>query len=298
MTLTPREIEAQIDEIADELNKFKKGMILAVDLQLDKLTTLRNELVGAHSGPSGLGLVAQRPIRIGADKYPNGKIMSLAQQGYIKNLCDEKFARIEGNLVSMNQASSIISTLMGMETVPPSRRDLSTEKPWYSGSSPAQPAPADDQVEYLEYNVLNMIPDGRYAVTSDDGKQTVFMRLVTHKPTSRGSERRRVQQKSSDKWLTRQTYSKSGHNFGINRIHGTVIADLLTQIMMDKAGCSDRYGDRYSECVRCGRELTDDKSRYYRLGSECISYRPDLVDYVDNKYGVWTPGKASRDGSM
>ncbi|AER26620.1 hypothetical protein GTE7_gp077 [Gordonia phage GTE7] len=296
MALTPREIEAQIDEIADELNKFKKGMIIAVDLQLDKLTTLRNDLVGASSGPSGLGLIAQRAIAIGADKMKGGKAMTFPQQEYIKNLCGERFARIEGELVSAQQASSIIGTLMGMPKVPLDQRDLSTEKPWYSRSP--MPAPTVEQVEYLEYNVLNMVPDGRYAVTSDDGKQTVFMRLVTRKPTSRGSERRLVQQKSSDKWLTRQTYSKSGHNFGINRIHGTVIADLLTQIMMDKAGCSDRYGDRYSECVRCGRELTDDKSRYYRLGSECISYRPDLVDYVDNKYGVWTPGKASRDGSM
>lgn len=244
-------------------------------------------------------LVGQRVVKPGpnrpADTRAN-RAPSTRQLDFIDHLCDEKFARIEGKVDSMLAASQVIAQLQDLSDVPESQRDESTRVSVLPSAPDPMAAVVTPVKDKLDYNILRMIPDGRYAVANDDETQVVFMRVSTRKSKAlSGTEYRVVQYKSSDTWNDLQFYFPTGNVTGRNTVHGSTVADLLTQIMMDKAGCADRYGAKFSECVNCGRELTDDKSRYYRLGSECITKRADVVDYVDNKAGAWYPGAASRD---
>ena len=67
----------------------------------------------------------------------------------------------------------------------------------------------------------------------------------------------------------------------------------MAMIFTDHQYAAQVYSERFAECSNCGRELTDDKSRYYGLGSDCITRREDIVSYVNRTRGVWTPGAAS-----
>ncbi|AUV60694.1 hypothetical protein HOS75_gp036 [Gordonia phage SteveFrench] len=240
------------------------------------------------------GKVKQRVVSAGPTNPSDKRRLYSAtpkQRKLIEILCDEKFARVEPPITSMLEASQVISELKVLGNVAEEDRDY-TDAVASGTPQPAQPIPVTDK---LDKNVLRMIPDGRYAVTSDDGKQTVFLKLATRTTKNSNEEYRDVRYKSSDDWLELQKFWPSGMVTGRNEVHGSVVADLLVQVMMDKAGCADRYGERFKECVNCGRELTDDKSRYYRLGSECITRRPEIVEYVDENFGAWVPGAASRD---
>lgn len=242
------------------------------------------------------GPVQQRQVAPGpadpTDKR-SSKAVSSKQNWLIDKLCSEKFARVEGQVVNGLDATQVIGKLLDLSDVPESVRD-------YSTATDAMPAPDETNKvqDKIDLNVLKLIPDGRYAVSSDDNKQTIFMRLSTKK-NGRDDGARVVQQRLGsgvgNKWRELQKYYPSGQVYGVNEVYGTSIADLLTQIMMDKGGCADRYGERWKECSNCGAELSDDKSRYYRLGSECIKHRQDIVDYVDNTAGPWYAGAASRD---
>ncbi len=246
---------------------------------------------------SGTGLVHQRMVMPGPpdphDKR-SSKPVSPKQNWLIDKLLGEKFARIGGQVINGLDATQVIGRLLDLNDVPEDQRDYSTA---------IDPAPVPEKksagvTDKIDLNVLKLIPDGRYAVNSDDNTQTIFIRMTTKK-NGRDDGARIVQQRLGsgvgNKWKELQKYYPSGQVYGVNEVYGTSIADLLTQIMMDKAACADRYGARWQECSNCGAELSDDKSRYYRLGSECIKHRQDIVDYVDNTAGPWFQGAASRD---
>jgi hypothetical protein len=48
---------------------------------------------------------------------------------------------------------------------------------------------------------------------------------------------------------------------------------LLTQVLHDPVRSMARYGQMVGECGRCGRRLTDDKSRRDGIGPECRKVR-------------------------
>jgi len=236
------------------------------------------------------GKVTQRVVKPGPNNPADGRSRRVAtdkQRWLVDKMCTEKFARVEGEIRTMLDASQVIDQLKNLSDVAPDERDLTT-------AQPAPGVPEEKVKDKLDINVLRMIPNGRYAVTADDGKQTVFLKVAELKGRD-GAPYRDVKYKSSDNWIPLQKFWPSGQVTGKNSIHGSVVADLLVQVMMDKEGCADRYGERFEECVNCGRELTDDRSRYYRLGSECIQHRDEIVEYIENTRGPWVPGAASQD---
>ena len=311
---------SELADLMNDLNALKTSLIssqkaaqLLYQDSITKVGMMQNQvsaLITAQSvAPPPVtppGKVAQREVRPTDQRRAGDKRSQFGctdkQSRFIQQLLDDKFARLNPNDCPLNMlgASQVIDQLKSLPDVPDDRRDLST----VPATSPVQHTPLLEQEpepepvkDKINLNVLKIIPDGRYAVTSDDGKQTVFLKLATRKSRESGrpSEFREVRYKSADVWQPLQKYWPSGQVTGRNEVHGSVVADLLTQVMMDKGGCADRYGERFQECVNCGRELTDDRSRYYRLGSECIQTRHDVVEYVDSTRGPWTPGAASQD---
>ncbi|QDM56911.1 hypothetical protein SEA_BEAVER_97 [Gordonia phage Beaver] len=293
-TSVQNQIEALKKEVVAE-QKRHTAALSSVLISIDTLETWAAKLALQGSvapTPAAGTKVRQRIVSAGPINPTDGRSrfsVTSKQRNFIEKLCDEKFARVDPPISTMLEASQVIAELKVLGNVAEEDRD-------YTGAiGSGTPQPAQPVADKLDMNVLRMIPDGRYAVTSDDGKQTVFLKLATRTIKGSNEEFRDLRYKSSDDWLELQKFYQSGMVTGRNEIHGSVVADLLVQVMMDKGGCADRYGERFKECVNCGRELTDDKSRYYRLGSECITRRHDVVEYVDNNFGAWTPGAASRD---
>ncbi|AVD99191.1 hypothetical protein SEA_ADGERS_97 [Gordonia phage Adgers] len=293
-TSVQNQIEALKKEVVAE-QKRHTAALSSVLISIDTLETWAAKLALQGSvapTPAAGTKVRQRIVSAGPINPTDGRSrfsVTSKQHNFIEKLCDEKFARVDPPISTMLEASQVIAELKVLGNVAEEDRD-------YTGAiGSGTPQPAQPVTDKLDMNVLRMIPDGRYAVTSDDGKQTVFLKLATRTIKGSNEEFRDLRYKSSDDWLELQKFYQSGMVTGRNEVHGSVVADLLVQVMMDKGGCADRYGERFKECVNCGRELTDDKSRYYRLGSECITRRHDVVEYVDNNFGAWTPGAASRD---
>lgn len=46
------------------------------------------------------------------------------------------------------------------------------------------------------------------------------------------------------------------------------------------------YGIELGCCSRCGRELTDERSRWYSIGPECEKSWPEIVNYIDETKGA------------
>lgn len=290
-----RLVEAELAAMEANVANLRQGMANCRNtLNLIKGTTAT---VSSPMSTSG-ALTSQREFNPDAMPLPSpsdGRARRLPtekQLAFIDSLTEDKFVRVTRPLTSMLEASYTIDQLRAQPDVEESKRELvsASESKHRVASKPL----VQEQVKpesKLDFAAMSMIQNGRYAVTSNDQKQTAFIRVRDDKKTGA----RVVQGKSSDMWVKLQTYYPSGQVLGRGNWQGTPISDLLTQIMLDREECADRYGARFSECVNCGRELTDDKSRYYRLGSECIHKRHDLVDYINEKDGEYFPGAASRD---
>lgn len=309
---------SDLSDLMNDLNNLKVDLItqqkaahMKYQDSIQKIGTMQNQLsilintqnVPRPPAPAVAPVtkkVAQREVRPADQRRPGDKRSQFGcsdrQSGFILQLLDDKFARLNPNdcPLTMLGASQVIDQLKSLPDVPDDQRDLTTV-PVQAVVASMQPEPEPEPVkDKINLNVLKIIPDGRYAVTSSDASQTVFLKLSTRNK-SNGYPHREVRYKSAESWHPLQQYYPSGQVTGRNEIHGSVVADLLTQVMMDVGGSADRYGERFAECVNCGRELTDDRSRYYHLGSECVQKRADVVEYVDRERGPWTPGAASQD---
>lgn len=269
-----------------------------------ELTVLSNEItVLITAQVHGATKKTQRQVTLGPDNPADGRSRRLPtnpQQNYIVDLCKDKFARVDGIVDSQLKASQAINSLRGMASVPDDERD-ETGALYPVANFPVQthtPPPEVSTIkvqDFLPVKSLVLIPDGRYAVTSTDNKQTVFIRK-SHRRRRHLADDIVIQYKSSDSWIDLQIYQGGTDNVrGRHEIHNSLVADLLTEIMLDKGAAAHRYGERFGECSNCGRELTDDRSRYYALGTECIKSRHDIVAWVEQTKGEYQQGAASVD---
>lgn len=295
-------IELELTELLAEVRALSSAAGVVEKKIVSTIATLHiaraQSSAPINSTATANGLVGQKTFNPDAMPTPSprdGRALrapSDKQLSFIDSLTEDKFVMVTRPLKSMLEASYTIDQLKSQPDVPEDQRPPQYQKSLHRapGTEP-EPEKTVSPESRLDFGAMSMIQNGRYAVTSNDGKQTAFIRVKTDKKT----QARVVQGKSSDVWVKLQTYYPSGQVHGRGQWQGTPISELLTQIMLDREECADRYGARFSECVNCGRELTDDKSRYYRLGSECITKRLDLVEYVNEKSGEWFPGAASRD---
>lgn len=129
--------------------------------------------------------------------------------------------------------------------------------------------------------LFDAIPDGYYGIDLGDGSSIKYLRIdkVTH-GTKKGA--RKVQTIHGDalddawiKWPSgRVTVYKSG------------VEDLILAAMTDHMGAMRRYARTIGRCCRCGKRLTDERSRHYGIGPECEKYMPSIITAVDLENGI------------
>lgn len=129
--------------------------------------------------------------------------------------------------------------------------------------------------------LFDTIPDGYYAIDLGDGSPIKYLRidLVTH-GTKKGA--RKVQtihgDMLDDAWVKWPS--------GKISVYKTGIEDLILAAMVDHMGAMRRYAKTIGRCCRCGKRLTDERSRHYGIGPECEKYMPGIIHLVDLENGV------------
>lgn len=135
--------------------------------------------------------------------------------------------------------------------------------------------------------MVENLKEGRYAVRRDTDDPFVFVRVS--RPT-RG--RRRgclvIQTQHSDWYEDFVTIYPSGKVFTAKLTERLDMALFI--VCADPMTAAINYGRELGHCSRCGRELTDERSRYYSIGPECEKHWPEIIAHINEESGEWYLG--------
>jgi hypothetical protein len=240
-------------------------------------------------------------FRFGSKADPNGPL-SPFQHKYVGDLGgDQEHAKT----LSYAQCSDYISELIR------AKRNGGTVEPQPQAQPTTQrePAPPNPTLQMIEA-LLPVIPEGYYAVRKDGNQPYTFIRYTLPEKgkfkgswkfqevigcgrTTSGRLEQLATRWSSGRWSWYEgLYGKYG-KYGSNQVHQPT-ADLILLICADHQGAAQAYADEVRRCRRCNTLLTDEESRWYGIGPECVKHRPDVVDTIDSSPKGRYPHKSAR----
>lgn len=210
-----------------------------------------------------------------AARQPITAMATDKQYKFIKDLCDRKGVGHQYVQRTKQEASAEIDRLLAMPDKPTEVK-LPREDPNVK---------YQQQLQMIE---LMLPKDGRYAVRElTDGElkgKTHFLRITRHKPTAK------------NRWaggITIQTkhggsYTDKGNlelrlakwPSGKWSVYSPWCIDVLLLILPDPTTAAMLYSQELGECARCGKDLTDERSRFYGIGPECEKHWPHHLDRV------------------
>lgn len=127
--------------------------------------------------------------------------------------------------------------------------------------------------EQLRNEMFKDTPDGRYAACLNEDDFRFFRFKTLSKGYDKGN--RLIQLQASDAWLKVGTVSVDNdqiqYTYRLKQVEDhfeTVLANHLEAALL--------YSDKLGECCRCGRTLTDERSRALGIGPECVKHWPEL----------------------
>lgn len=149
-------------------------------------------------------------------------------------------------------------------------------------TTPTQQAKPDTIVPIA---LLEQVRDGRYAVRPDAEAEWCFFR-VSRPKNGRLKGCLKVQTQHGEELYDRLTVYPSGHVWigpsGYKWTRNDVDNRLLL-VVVDQNQAAIDYGREIGRCCRCGKELTDERSRHYGIGPECEKVWPHIIDLVDEQ---------------
>lgn len=145
--------------------------------------------------------------------------------------------------------------------------------------------------ELLPRHMLDLIEDGRYALRNDADNAYIFLR-VSHPKAGRRAGAFKLQTQHSDQLSDLLVIGTDGNEVYRRRglVRGMKLVDLLTTLVVEQKKAAILYGQRLEQCCRCGRKLTDSRSRYYGIGSECENTWSWVVSQVNEQRGEYFVG--------
>lgn len=125
----------------------------------------------------------------------------------------------------------------------------------------------DPRMKLIE-GMIDMIPEGYYATAADgEGAHVDFVRITrVTKPTRKypvGTLK--IQTQHSDLWQVALVHWPSGYW----SIYKPSVIPMVLLVIADYKTCARRYAIELQSCMRCNKQLTDDRSRHYLVGPEC-----------------------------
>lgn len=158
------------------------------------------------------------------------------------------------------------------------------------GKSPVTQHPAttapNRRMTKVPIAMLQSVPDGRYAVRQDSNHPYTFFRISRPK-TGKYSGSLKIQTQHGEDYDLMMSVWPSGSV----TVYDKRWEDDLLLVCVDPNGAGIAYGHEIGRCMRCGKELTDERSRYYGIGPECEKIRPDIIALVNAEKGVFQFGQ-------
>jgi hypothetical protein len=128
----------------------------------------------------------------------------------------------------------------------------------------------------MTVQMLTGIPDGRYAVSLSGGDDLTFIR-VSRPKKGRLAGAIKVQTQHSDVLKDALNYLPNGRT----EVHQAVMVDIILAVALNQRQAALTYGRRLNQCCKCGKTLTDERSRHYGIGPECEKHWPQIIVEVD-----------------
>lgn len=126
--------------------------------------------------------------------------------------------------------------------------------------------------------LLENVPDGRFAVRFDEHEDWTFIRIVRPKHGD-FKDCLKVQTQHGEAYQNAWCKWPDGQ-IGVFK---PSLETYLNLLVCDWRGAARQYAKEKSVCARCGRDLTDERSRYYGIGPECERYWPEMITLVDEE---------------
>lgn len=139
--------------------------------------------------------------------------------------------------------------------------------------------------------MVEAMRDGRYAAAEqgyrgDDFDHYTFIR-VSRPTTGKRKGCLVLQTQHSEAYSPFLTIYPSGKAYFYKNSNRLDMALLM--IAADPFTTAMNYGRLIGRCSRCGKTLTDERSRYYGIGPECEKHWPEIINYVNETKGVFVP---------
>jgi hypothetical protein len=139
--------------------------------------------------------------------------------------------------------------------------------------------------EGLVQLLLN-IKDGYYAARQDDESPVIFFK-VTRPNSGNYKGAFKVMTQHSEQWKLAYCYWPSKRETVVR----SDIKELMLLVMANMPKAAAFYAFEKNRCQICGKELTDDRSRYYGIGPDCGPRHPVVIEDIDYRFGPWEMGK-------
>lgn len=128
--------------------------------------------------------------------------------------------------------------------------------------------------------MVQAIPTGYYAWAPDFDTPLRFVR-IKHHDSGRKRGHTTVQTIHGDELKLQVDIYPNGQM----QVYRNGLDDLLTGILVDPTHAGRTYALKKGRCMRCGKELTDERSRHYGIGPICDGILPQVIDRRDEELG-------------
>lgn len=136
--------------------------------------------------------------------------------------------------------------------------------------------------------MIEMVPEGYFAVREAEGAPITFMRLAKPKH-GKFRDCIKVSSQHGPALEVRWARWPSGH-VSVYRWPGHDIEEDLLRLIADWKGATRLYAEKIKKCGRCNAKLTDPRSRFYLIGPECEK-KPGwtwwIEDVAEERGGHW-----------
>lgn len=146
-------------------------------------------------------------------------------------------------------------------------------------------------------SLLDMIPSGYYAVSPDSETPLTFLRLSRPK-TGRYKGTTKVQTLHSEQLFDQWAWDPEAWNGHDDKTGNTIwgrasllgsmgsgIEDKILLMIVGHREAGRLFAMQIGRCHRCGKQLTDERSRYYGFGPECEKDLEAEKDEIDDEAG-------------
>lgn len=139
------------------------------------------------------------------------------------------------------------------------------------------------------YDAIKPGREGRFAVQADTNTPYVFFRITTPKSGQFAGSLKVQTQHGPDFKLALVVWP------GVEQrvtVYNKSVEDDLLLVCVDPNGGKIAYGRELHHCGICGKELTDERSRWYGIGPDCETRNGHIIDLVNDSVGPYRPGRA------